>query len=304
MSGKRTPLWLAVALPLLLIIILPFFFIGGPDYLSSPLFRSVWDLGHIGFFALLVFAVQLRKPLAHWHQWLVVALLVFVGGGLIEIAQAYVGRDGNWGDVWKNLIGAALGLFWGQSPRRLIWLLRGLASLALVPSLWSVLLIAIVEYESSERFPLLGSFENARDLMHWDGDTARTKAHASHGDYSLKVTLATTQYAGVAFDEFVADWSHYQELRFDLYNPDNEPLPFVLRIHDEVHDRTGFAFNNRFNQRLLAAPGWNQFVIPLSDVQQAPAKREMDLRKLRGLGIFTVQLAEEREIYLDNVRLE
>jgi hypothetical protein len=304
MSDRRIPGWLARALPLLLIVIVPFFFIGGPDFLSSPLFRSVWDFGHIGFFALLLIVVQWRKPLTHWRQWLLVAALVFILGGVIEIVQAYVGRDGNWGDVFKNLVGAALGLFWGQQVNRRIWIGRMLSVIALLPSLWSVVQVALVEYESSQRFPLLGSFEKSRDLMYWEGDIARTKTYTSHGEYSLKITLATTQYAGVTFDEFVEDWGKYQQLRFDIYNPGNEPLPLVLRIHDEVHDLTGLAFNNRFNQPLSAVPGWNHFVIPLVDVQQAPAEREMDLQKLRGLSIFTIQLARERVIYLDNVRLE
>src|SRR5690606_40574613 len=36
----------------LVIIIAPFFFIGGPDKTSGPIFGAIWNLGHIIFFAL------------------------------------------------------------------------------------------------------------------------------------------------------------------------------------------------------------------------------------------------------------
>lgn len=293
-----------VALFVVLIFTAPFFFIGGPDYLSSPLHRAIWDLGHFGFFALLIALVQLRWPLRRWQQWLVVAALVFLMGGVIELAQVAVGRDGTWSDVWHNLVGAGLGLFWGQRANRFIWVGRLAASLALLAPLWSVLQIAQVQYDAAQKFPHLADFETQRELLRWQGDIARSKDHASSGQYGLKIKLQTTQYSGFSLNWFLGDWSGHKQLAFDIYNPDGEPLPFVLRIHDETHDRNGRAYTDRLNTRLLAEPGWNYFAIPIEQIENGPEKRSMNLQQLRALGIFVVAAPRARVIYLDNMRLE
>lgn len=287
----------------LLIATLPFFFIGGPDWASSPLYRAVWDLGHFGFFALLLILIQMRWPLTRWRQWLWVAFWVFVVGGAIEIVQAYIGRDGTWRDAWNNLVGAALGLFWGQRANLRVWLGRCAALLALFPSAWSVFLVALVQFESAQQFPRLANFENQRELLRWSGDIERDTKHTSAGDYALRIRFSTAPYSGTSLRWFLGDWTHHDVLAFDLYNP-GEPLDVTLRIHDQAHDRTGMAYSDRFNKRLHIEAGWSNIVIPIEEILNAPAKRKMDLHRLRAIGIFTTQLPREQMVYLDNLRLE
>jgi VanZ family protein len=296
--------WRFITFSFLLLLALPFFFIGGPDWLASPLHRAVWDLGHFGFFALLLLLIQLRWPLPHWRQWLGIAVIVFIAGGIIEIVQAYVGRDGTWSDVWRNLIGASLGLFWGQATTRWIWAGRLIAAIALLPSLCSVAQVAWVQYESTQQFPQLSNFENERELLRWKGNVERSTQYHTEGNYGLKIRLLPARYAGFSFTWFLGDWTGYKSLSFDIFNPDQSSLPLVLRIHDEAHDRADFAYADRFNESLVAASGWNHFTIALDDVKQAPDHREMNFTQLRAVGIFTVDLAKERIIYLDNLRLE
>src|SRR5690606_41013622 len=66
----------------------------------------------------------------------------------------------------------------------------------------------------------------------------------------LKVELGTERYSGMGLRRFLGDWSHAEVLAFDLYNPDQEPLTMVVRVHDLEHELGDYALNDRFNTRL------------------------------------------------------
>ena len=295
----------SLLIPLLaLLVALPFFFMGGPDWMSGPLFRAVWDLGHIGFFAILVMLIQRRHPLDNWRLWLLVTLIVFAVGGVIEFLQTKVGRDGNWGDVLGNLTGAWLGLFWFQKSNRRVWLGRIAASLLLVVPLLTIGRLALLQYQSAQVFPLLCGFENSRDFTRWDGNLERTTDHVTQGQFAAKVTLRTSKIAKAALRQFFGDWSQYEYLAFDIYNPDTEPLNMTLRVHDARHELGNYSHSDRFNTRIVVEPGWNKYRFELQTIAEAPEGRTMELSLIRGVEIFTSGLTESRIIFLDNLRLE
>src|SRR5690606_28082725 len=227
--------------------------------------------------------IQVYRPLVRWQQWLHVGWIVLLVGGCIELLQAYVGRDGTWSDVLHNLIGASLGLFWGQKANPRVWIGRMLSSLALAPSMALTLQLAVVQYESAQQFPQLADFETQRELSRWKGNMARTDEHASEGRYALKIIFGTEKYSGISFNQFLGNWKSYEHFSFDIFNSDAQPLQIVLRIHDEAHDRADSAYADRFNTRLMVQPGWNYFSIALTEVAQAPAQRQMNLQQLRAV---------------------
>lgn len=293
-----------IILIVIILAALPFFFLGGAGDVSTPLFRAVWNLGHIVFFGLVLVLVQLRWPLPHPQHWLWVVFWVFLVGGSIELVQTLVGREGSWSDIWRNLLGAGLGLFWGQRATLYLWLARVIMLTALCIPLWSVSQVAYLQYSSAKNFPLLAGFEHERELQRWTGDIKRVKRHVSEGNYALKIRFGTEAFSGIKLDWYLGDWSHSKQLRFDLYNPDTEPLALTLRINDLMHDQQGSNYNDRLNFRLLIKPGWNHLVLPLSQIKAAPKTRDMNLSEITELGIFAMQLAEERVVYFDNLRLE
>lgn len=304
MQLAEFPLRKMIPLAMVLLVALPFFFLGGPDWLSTPLFRAVWNLGHIAFFGVLLILIQLRWPLPHAWQWLCVAVCVLFIGGAVEVAQAFIGREGSWNDIFRNLLGAGLGLFWGQQANARIWFARTIMSAALLLPAWSVSQVAYLQYDSVKRFPMLAGFESERELQRWGGRVARVQRHASAGEYALKIHFSTRQFSGVKFGWYLGDWTPFKQLEFDVYNPDDEPLALTLRINDIEHDKQGSHYDDRFNSRLLVQPGWNNIVVPLAQVKAAPAAREMRLDQINELGFFTQQLPQERTLYLDNLRLE
>ncbi|MEX1057375.1 MAG: hypothetical protein WED11_06570 [Natronospirillum sp.] len=285
----------------------PLFFIGGPDWLSTPMFRAAWDQGHWVFFACLLFWLQGRWPLREPRHWLVLTLGVLVLSALIEGLQSLVGRDATWQDILLNLTGTWVGLFWGQRATLWVWLGR-LISLLLV--LWhaqTVVDLGLAEYRQLRQFPVLSDFESRWDLPYWGDQVQRVKQPVAQGEYSLAVPLLSTEanpYAGVHLRRLVGDWRGHQALSLSIFNPDTDTLPMTLRINDEAHDRSENLYSDRYNGRLMVAPGWNHFRIPLEEIANAPETRLMDLDQVIRLLIFATGVSEPRWIYLDNLRLE
>lgn len=299
------PSWLS---GLLILFVVPFFFVGGPDASSSLLLKNVWNFGHIFFFAVFMLLVQSYRPLLRWQEWLMVTLLAIGLGIAIEFVQRFVGRDSSWDDVLHNLFGVWLGLFWGQKPTRLVWLLRFVCILLIAPAFWLVVYSGIADIVMRKQFPLINSFESNYEMAHVQNNPRRVNTSPdnllhTHGDYGLQVVLSTKKYAGLRLVSY-GDWSGYKLLQMDFYNPDSEPLELVLKISDAHHDLGKNRFNDRFNRALILMQGWNQVQIDLEDVRTAPLGRVMQMNQIRGVEVFAVQLSVPRKFYWDNIRLQ
>lgn len=300
------PSWLS---GLFILIVTPLFFIGGPDAASPFLLKTLWNFGHIVFFAVLMLLIQSRKPIVGWRQWLLLTLVAVVIGITIEFIQHFVGRNFSLDDVLHNLFGVWLGLFWGQKPTRLIWLLRFFCVLLIAPALWLVIDSGAAHLTLRNQFPQLSSFESRHELQQLQANNAQVKIHQTkllqtHGTHAAHITLATRPYSGVSLLGNYGDWSGYATLVMDLHNPDSEPLTLVVRISDSQHDRGENKFDDRFNRGIVLRQGWNKLRIDLEDVRTAPRGRAMQMDAIGNVTIFAAQLTEPREFYLDNIKLQ
>lgn len=300
------PSWLS---GLFILFVVPFFFVGGPDALSPTLLKTVWNFGHIIFFAVFMLLVQSFRPLLRWQEWLLVTLLAIGAGIAIEFIQRFVGRDSSWSDVLHNLFGVWLGLFWGQKPTQLVWLLRFICLLLIAPSFWLVIYSGMADIAMRKQFPLVNSFESHYELAQVHNNPQRANTYQNnllhtHGNYGLRVVLSSKKYAGLSLIGPYGDWNGYKLLQMDFYNPDSEPLELVLKISDAHHDLGSNRFNDRFNRALILMQGWNQVQINLDDVRNAPLNRDMQMDQISGVEVFAVQLPEAREFYWDNIRLQ
>lgn len=288
-----------------LLLVFPFFFISVPDWGLLAFYPHIWGPGHIGFFFLLFLIIQIRWPLPTWRHWLWASMTVVAVSVAIEAIQAQVGRNASWLDVLRNLIGTWLALAWAQRPAPAVWIARLGVSGLLV---WQLLPLAgdfQLHRDNQRALPLLADFEQPLDLRQWRGEVERVSSPVSVGSYSLAVTLPTgVPYPGAQFDRLAIDWRGYQALRFDVYNPQAEPFNLSVRIDDLAHDRRNLGYRDRFNTRLVAEPGWNQYRIPLSEIEQAPQERHLDLHRIQRIYWFTHHLEAPRRLYLDNVHLE
>lgn len=296
---KRLP-WLS----LFLLLLLPFFFVGGPGAYTPPVVSIAWDFGHYLFFSLLAW-LGFRSGFIHsYKRWFIALAIVAVIGALIEIIQSKVGRDGNWGDLGRDIAGFALGgIFAPTSIKWLRWtLVPGLIVIA--PNIEELGFVAGATIRAHQVFPSIqGGYETVWDLYPGRPHLARVENHATEGRFALEVKLSIAQYSGANIRPLKRDWRGYQRLKFDIKNPDQTPLSLVIRINDVTHDLGDNDITDRFNERLLVEPGVNHYDIALADIEKAPKDRKMKMDEINSMMLFATKLPAARKIYIDNVRL-
>lgn len=288
-------------------------FLGGPDYYSSRSFKHLWNAGHIVYFALLT------GLLSRWHfiaqmslarQWIIILLVTLLAGVSIEFMQYGTERTPDAGDVLRDLTGSLLVLVFGLSKSALQhagWRLslRVTVLALLLVQLWPLTKSLIDEVIACQQFPVLSNFETPFEIDRWDGNdklSVDSIPSISRGKI-LKLSLTTDQYSGVMLNHFDGNWVSARTLRISFYNPDATLLQITCRIHDHQHTDGYEEYEDRFNRSFILMQGWNHIEIDLDEVEDSPADRSMDMRHIRGLGIFVVSLPEPRLLYLDNVQL-
>jgi hypothetical protein len=150
--------------------------------------------------------------------------------------------------------------------------------------------------------------ETVLDQLHWSCGTLFRMSgdHATSGHRSLEISLypaadsVVEHYPGISFSGFDADWSARRALVFDVFNPEDTPLPLEVRIDD----RESLDYRDRFNRTYPLAPGDNRISIPLASLVTAGTRRQLDLRRIRVVSLFLVNPGERHTLYLDRVGLE
>lgn len=287
----------------LLFILLPFFFYGGPDWTSPPIYQQVWNFGHIIFFALLGAFVQIGIGIKTWRHILWVTGLTVLLGVAIEYVQSHIGRTASWSDVANDLAGFWMGLVWARRQQFKVWVRTGVTFL-IVPAVGAVFIAVAVEGRQLLQFPQLGSFEDSVELQRIDGPGSLSDEFYCEGHNALKIEFTRGKHSGLFLNVFHGDWSAYRTLAMDFYNPDPNLLEVTLRISDLTHDRGANDYDDRFNRRLFLQPGWNPIRIAVTEIQDMPVDRQMNLHEIHTIGVYTSYLDKPRRVYWDNVRLE
>lgn len=310
--------WKAFASTLSLSLCLFMLFRRGSAVPMPRSLHALWDLGHVGLYVLLSWMAlkqwpRLRSlPLA--PRGILLIGFAFVSGGSIEYLQRFAGRESSLGDLYRDLVGAAL--VWAFYPynnmsipppsRRTLSTARAIALLALLHALVPLVSALIDEARAEEAFPLLADFESSLEMGRWvsDGSILRVQRPVSHGHYALQVTFTTANWSVLDLQYLPSDWSGFHFLKFDLYNPMSHAFDIHCKILDEEHIEHGFPYDDRYNGLLVLEPGWNPIALPLDTIRRAPKGRFLDMRRIRRMGFFARSLPRPTTIIVDHVRLE
>jgi len=304
MQNRLIPALISLIGWLLLVAGFALFFTGESLVKDSKLAGDWWNIGHIIYFGLLTFQLNRLFPLKSWRSGLLLSVFVLVVGILIEYIQSRIGRDASWEDVLNNLAGVWICLVWLQPVTGRVWIARIAVLVLAMPALLRLFLHGAILIHATMKFPVLADFESALEMYEYGSNVERTQAYRSHGRYGIQLTLTAGGYTGISFRRPFADWSAYNTLRLDLYNPDESSLDMVIRVNDVTHDEDGWKYDDRFNYHFRLQTGWNHLSIPVTTIRDGPADRLMDMSRISSIILFTSQLPGVRTVYLDYVRLE
>lgn len=302
----------------LILVAFPFFFIGGPGYHASRSFKAAWDLGHVCFFFIVTSWVllQFRHRLQLFSPSRLFPLL-FVGvlllGSLVELMQMWIkGRNPDVEDVLRNQLGClmAFAVYAGTQSYALgVALRRSLRAIVVVllaMSVWPLVRAVLDEQYAHRQFPVLADFETPFERYRWDNvlRTSEESNNVRYGAKAMRVQLSTAKYSGIGLFHFPGNWHGFRTLHCSLFNPLAMVLTIHCRIHDIHHKQHDSEYTDRFNLPIKLQPGWNDVVIDLQQVWNAPKGRKMDAAHIEGLGFFVVLLEQPLTIVVDHLYLD
>nr|WP_320010689.1 VanZ family protein [uncultured Desulfobulbus sp.] len=278
---------------------------------------SLWDLGHVLFFAFATFFfLQIaEKKMLQWKLWqLIISVLftVVAAGSCIEWLQSLTSdRSPDIMDVVRNQIGCFFALSFSKVtsqlciPRIKLKFLKALAVVLLLFACIPLIKAFSDEQVARSQFPLLADFETPFEISRWTNTLHLfdERTHVRHGSHALRVQLTTAKYSGTALFHFPGNWQGYSFLHWSVYNTLTSSLPITLRIHDVEHKKHGSQYSDRFNRVFQLQPGWNDLTVNLEDVRSAPKNRSMDMKHIELLGFFVIQLSEPSAIIVDHFYL-
>jgi hypothetical protein len=285
---------------------------------DSMLWREFQNAGHTPLFGLvalvILFGLRVYIPAARdrpLYGYLVSAVVSLGIGVMSEFGQLLTDRDPSVYDVLRDLVGiiAGLGITAGIDPRmkplwgKLRWELQPgtviLSCILFAASLFPLVRLAIASIQRNEAFPVIIDFEAG-----WSKPFLQLQ-HAVLGSVTenqlSQLVLKPARYPGVSMVEPCPDWSAFESLTFVIHSTQSLPFQLVLRIHDKLHNQD---HADRFNRTLIVRHGENRFRIPLAEIRNAPAGREMDMARITGLTLFAVDTVQPVNFYIGPLRLE
>jgi hypothetical protein len=166
-----------------------------------------------------------------------------------------------------------------------------------------VLMAACGKMPDKELILLDFESEAILDEVHWKCHTlfSLSDQHAVHGEKSLRLEMFPSSYPGLSPALKHNNWSGYQALCFEVYNPSPDTLKLILRIDDK---KEALEYSDRYNKAFLIKPGANSLKIPLNSLVTSEIKRPLALKNIYRFLIFMSHPAKNHVLYLDYFRLK
>lgn len=149
----------------------------------------------------------------------------------------------------------------------------------------------------------LSDFEIPSSLEIWEGTVSQSNEFPAHGKSSLKLNAPDGGSLWLESERLPKNWSAYELLKFDIYNPSAQLYYGQILIVDELATDEqvelkgqGYSWN-----KVFLNTGWNHFEFKLKTAMVSEGDRPLALDKIRKFRLsFGVV---DHPIYVDNIRL-
>jgi hypothetical protein len=314
------PVWVGLGLILLVCGVVTF----APPPGVSALTGAIHDVGHVVAFSLLGFCVMrilvdargtlLPRELGRATLAAITLVAGTVLGVITEELQGLMGDAPSLGDVGRDLLGTAIGtclvlaglrrLREGRRPTALL-LLAALGLLAGVLPLGDVLL----DYRArAASFPVLLDPQQPRLVTLTAAHNAGVSVaplpppwRRDAGELALRVPFTGEPWSGLELYSLAPDWRGWRVLRLEVTNPMTVPITLAIRVNDAWHDGR---YADRFTEAIVVGAGSRQqYDFVVSDIENAPQDRKLDLARVDKIVLFHSGPAPGQMVYVNRLWL-
>jgi hypothetical protein len=151
---------------------------------------------------------------------------------------------------------------------------------------------------------LLDDFENPQDTAKWTGPVSRSKEFPAHGSAGLRLEAPEGQPVWLESRNLPKDWSSFDLLKFDIYNPSVRLYYGTLQLFDDAGTDEQAEFQGqsyRGEDKLFLNTGWNHFEFRIKRAMVEEGDRPLSLQKIRKMR-FSFG-STDKPMYVDNIRL-
>jgi hypothetical protein len=257
------------------------------------------SFGHVPLFAALVLALRswLGQPLGR------ALLAAVVLAGVVEVAQAGVGRSADWADFLRGCLGAAAGAAAVRAyqsrtaPARAAGYLSAVAALLAWP-VAEVAPYAADAVEGRRAFPVLADFATRRQLLRWECDQAAITP--ADGGGLIRLLPGPADYPSAALRPVVSDFGAYRWLCCEL-RVDDAPLDLVISVRT---GGTGHAGTTHAQLPRRYGAGRHVVRVDLWSLAGRGRPSPLDLSDVRAVQFFVVRPDRVRSVVLSGIWLE
>lgn len=293
---------------------------------QSRLWREFTNAGHAPLFGVLSVAVLVlsRSWITRWrrpiHHYYFSAVATSLTGLFTEVVQYFTPRDASGLDMIYNLAGILSFLLIAATfdkNLRSVTLFRMTRS-RVVARLVAVVLfstafisfstIALAHAHRKVQFPVILDFESWLDKSFLLTSYAQIDFVSPPPEWTTnlssrvaKWTITPDRLSAVTVQYPNPIWTGYKYLYLEIFSTLAQPVPITLRVNDVQHN---FDSADRFNTTVEIQPGANLLTIPLTDIENAPHGRKMDMSSIASIILFTSISTDKQMLFLDNIQLK
>ena len=159
------------------------------------------------------------------------------------------------------------------------------------------------ENNSAIQVLVLNDFEKSASLKAWKGTINLSKDFKAHGRFGCQLAASEGQELWLETEELPKDWSAFEYLKFDMYNPSSCLYYGTIRIFDDLgaDEQAEFQGQSYNGEKVFLNTGWNHFVFLLQHAMVEEGDRHLALDRIRRLRFYFG--TTDTKLYIDNIRL-